>query len=89
MNDLELYSINEARRLLGDIARNTIYRLLSSGALKSVVLGRRRFVAATTISQLVANSTTTVSLSMSPARESLTLRRGPRPKRHTPSDLSA
>ena len=43
----ELYSIKEARELLGGISRNSIYELLRSGNLLSVVLGCRRFIAAT------------------------------------------
>lgn len=38
MRDLELYSVNQARRLLGGIARNTLYRMLDSGELASVML---------------------------------------------------
>ena len=38
----ELYSIEQARVLLGGIARNTLYDLLRSGALASVPIGRRR-----------------------------------------------
>ena len=42
----ELYSIEQARALLGGIARNTLYDLLRSGALASVPIGRRRFISA-------------------------------------------
>jgi hypothetical protein len=35
MNDRELYSIQEARELLGGISRNSIYELLRSGRLAS------------------------------------------------------
>jgi hypothetical protein len=42
----ELYSIEQARALLGGIARNTFYDLLRSGALASVPIGRRRFISA-------------------------------------------
>ena len=61
MQDRELYSIEEARALLGGIARNTIYELLRSAALPSVVIGRRRFIAADSISAFIAAASTTVS----------------------------
>lgn len=57
----ELYSIKEARELLGGISRNSIYELLRSGSLPSVVLGCRRFIAATAIAELIEKSTTRVS----------------------------
>ena len=44
--DRELYSIEQARALLGGIARNTLHDLLRSGALASVPIGRRRFISA-------------------------------------------
>jgi excisionase family DNA binding protein len=68
MNSRELYSIKEARELLGGISRNSIYELLRSGRLPSVVLGCRRFIAAAAIAELIAKSTTTVSPSMDGAR---------------------
>jgi excisionase family DNA binding protein len=68
MNDRELYSIKEARELLGGISRNSIYELLRSGRLPSVVLGCRRFIAAAAIADLIAKSTTTVSPSLDCAR---------------------
>ena len=68
MNSRELYSIKEARELLGGISRNSIYELLRSGRLPSVVLGCRRFIAAAAIAELIAKSTTTVSPSMDWAR---------------------
>src|SRR5207302_913255 len=46
MHHPELYSIQEARKLLGGISRNTIYQLLRSGELASVVIGCRRFTSA-------------------------------------------
>ena len=55
----ELYSIEEARALLGGIARNTLYDLLRSGALASVPIGRRRFIAAEAIAAFIANASTT------------------------------
>ncbi|HEX4268778.1 MAG TPA: helix-turn-helix domain-containing protein [Steroidobacteraceae bacterium] len=68
MNSRELYSIKEARELLGGISRNSIYELLRSGRLPSVVLGCRRFIAAAAIAELIAKSTTSVSPSMDCAR---------------------
>ena len=44
MKERALYSIKEAQDLLGGISRNSIYALLRSGRLPSVVLGCRRFV---------------------------------------------
>ena len=64
----ELYSIKEARELLGGISRNSIYELLRSGDLPSVVLGCRRFIAATAIAELIDKSTTRVSPSQDCAR---------------------
>ena len=80
MNSRELYSIKEARELLGGISRNSIYELLRSGRLPSVVLGCRRFIAATAIAELIAKSSTTVSPSRDyarsrmPSQKSLALR---------------
>jgi hypothetical protein len=48
----------EARALLGGIARNTLYDLLRSGALASVPIGRRRFIAAEAIAAFIANAST-------------------------------
>lgn len=58
MQDRSLYSIQEARRLLGGISRNTIYRLLRSGELPSVVIGCRRFIAAHSIEEIIDSATT-------------------------------
>ena len=69
MNDLELYSVNETRRLLGGIARNTLYRMLANGELPSVMLGCRRFISAAAIAALISKSTTTVSPTITAARE--------------------
>ena len=44
MTDRALYSVTEARELLGRISRNSIYALLRNGELASVVLGCRRFI---------------------------------------------
>jgi excisionase family DNA binding protein len=73
MQQPELYSIQEARKLLGGISRNTIYQLLRSGQLASVVLGCRRFISAAAITELITRSTTTVS----PTRASTRSRRKP------------
>ena len=54
MDSRELYSIEDARKLLGGIARNTIYELLRNGKLSSVEIGRRRFVSATAITEFIA-----------------------------------
>lgn len=64
----ELYSIKEARELLAGISRNSIYELLRSGNLPSVVLGCRRLIAATAIAELIEKSTTRVSPSRDCAR---------------------
>ena len=58
MDKRELYSIEEAREILGGIARNTIYELLRNGDLSSVAIGRRRFVSATAIADFIAGATT-------------------------------
>jgi hypothetical protein len=55
--DRELYSIEQARALLGGIARNTLYDLLRSGALASVPIGRR-FISARAIAAFIAESST-------------------------------
>ena len=39
-----LYDITTIQKLLGGISRSTIYELFQSGQLKSVKLGKRRFV---------------------------------------------
>ena len=59
MLDRALYSIQESRRLLGGISRNTIYQLLHKGQLASVVIGSRRFISADAIAELIKRSTTT------------------------------
>ena len=58
MKDRELYSIEDARFLLGGIARKTIYDLLNNGDLSSVVIGRRRFISSAAINTFIATSTT-------------------------------
>ena len=61
MQDRELYSIEEARALLGGIARNTIYELMRTASIPSVVIGRRRFISADSISAFIATALTTAS----------------------------
>jgi excisionase family DNA binding protein len=68
MQDRALYSIQESRKLLGGISRNTIYQLLRTGRLASVVIGCRRFISADAIEDLIERSTTTVSPSRTAAR---------------------
>jgi excisionase family DNA binding protein len=63
MDARELYSIEDARFMLGGISRATIYDLLNSGELASVVIGRRRFVPAAAIAAFIATSSTTVAAS--------------------------
>jgi hypothetical protein len=72
MQDRALSSIQEARKLLGGTSRNTIYRLLRSGELASVVICRRRFISSAAIAELVARSTTTISPSLASTRSRLT-----------------
>jgi excisionase family DNA binding protein len=68
MQHRALYSIQEARKLLGGISRNTIYQLLRNGELPSVVIGCRRFVSDDAIAELINRSTTTVSPSRASTR---------------------
>jgi Helix-turn-helix domain len=71
MQDHAVYSIQEARGLLGGISRNTIYRLLRTGELASVVIGCRRFISPAAIAELIARSTTTTSPSLASTRSRL------------------
>lgn len=73
----ELYSIEEARALLGGIARNTIYELMRTASLPSVVIGRRRFISAESISTFVAAASSTVSPSETRARSGRSKRQMP------------
>jgi hypothetical protein len=57
----ELYCIEDARFLLGGIARATIYQLLNEGELTSVVIGRRRFVPAAAITAFIATASTNIA----------------------------
>ena len=61
MNERMLYSITEARELMGKMSRNMIYGLLRTGELPSVVIGGRRFISAEAIAALVKRFTTTRS----------------------------
>lgn len=54
MTDRDLYSIEEARERLGGIARNTIYDLIRSGELSTVLIKRRRFVSASAIAAYIS-----------------------------------
>ena len=55
----DLYSIEEARKLLGGISRNSIYHLLRDGKLASVPIGRRRLISGAAIEAFIAAATTT------------------------------
>jgi len=70
MQSHTLYSIQESRKLLGGISRNTIYQLLNSRRLASVVIGGRRFISANAIADLIEQSTTTQSPSQATVRRS-------------------
>jgi excisionase family DNA binding protein len=59
MYSKDLYSIEEARELLGGISRNSIYHLLRDGKLASVPIGRRRLISAAAIEAFIAVTTTT------------------------------
>lgn len=61
MKDRELYSIEDARFLLGGIARKTLYDLLNDGELASVVIGRRRFIPAAAITAFIGRMTTNIA----------------------------
>jgi excisionase family DNA binding protein len=71
MQDRALYSIQEARKLPGGISRNTIYRLLRTGELASLVIGCRRFISRAAIQEFIQAATTRVS----PARAAVRDRR--------------
>lgn len=75
MQDRALYSIHEARRLLGGISRNSIYAMLRSGELASVVIGCRRFISDAAITALISKATTTVSPSQDAVRSRRPLQR--------------
>jgi predicted DNA-binding transcriptional regulator AlpA len=54
MTNLQLYSVPEARRILGGISRSLIYELFKSGEIKVTKIGSRSFVAAAEIDRFVA-----------------------------------
>ena len=68
MKERKLYSISEARALMGAISRNTMYALLNRGEIASVVIGCRRFVTQEAISEFIERSTTTAGPAVDPAR---------------------
>jgi hypothetical protein len=76
MQDRALYSIQETRKLLGGISRNTIYHLLRTGQLASVPIGSRRFISTEAIADLIARATTTVSPARGANRRRLPDQRG-------------
>jgi excisionase family DNA binding protein len=61
MKTRELYSVEEARSLLGGISRITIYHLLNNGELASVTIGRRRFIPAGAITAFIATASTHIA----------------------------
>ena len=46
------YSLDDAARLVG-VSRRHVYRLLAEGRLRSVLLGRRRLIAAAELARLL------------------------------------
>jgi len=82
--DRALYSIDEARQRLGRISRNSIYALLRTGELSSVIIGCRRFISAEAIDTLVNKSRTLVSPSHDAARSHRPLHPVGRERRHFP-----
>lgn len=73
MKTRELYSVEEARSLLGGISRVTIYNILNSGELTSVTIGRRRLIPAAAITAFIA----TASTNTAPSEKRATGRRRP------------
>jgi hypothetical protein len=63
-----LYSIEETRARLGGISRNSLYAMLRTGDLPSVVIGCRRFISAEAIVALINSSTTSTSPSQDAVR---------------------
>jgi excisionase family DNA binding protein len=57
MSTSRLYSIDEAREILGRISRDKIYDLLRTGKLVSTVIGRRRFISQGALDAYVAANT--------------------------------
>jgi hypothetical protein len=68
VKDAELYSIEQARKLLGGLSRNSLYQTLRTGELPSVLIGCRRFISARAISDFIAAATTRASPSKVSAR---------------------
>ena len=50
------YSINEVKRLTG-LGKTTIFALLQTGTLTSVLIGRRRLIHAESVDQLLETGT--------------------------------
>ena len=48
-----LISIEETRRQLGGTSRSNVYKLIAERKLKTVKLGRRRFIVAASIDELI------------------------------------
>ena len=63
-----LYSIEETWARLGGISRSSLYALLRTGDLPSVVIGCRRFVSAEAIATLISSYTTIGEPSQDAAR---------------------
>jgi excisionase family DNA binding protein len=51
----DLVPVDEAMQRLGGISRWTLYRLIRSGELATVTIGRRRFVTDRAIREFVAH----------------------------------
>jgi hypothetical protein len=49
-------SVNAARRMLGDISRASIYRMIQAGEVESVRLRGRRLISAASIQRLIAST---------------------------------
>ena len=54
MNPVLLPVYPDAARALGGLGRTKLYELISSGQLRTVTIGRRRFVPATAVEEYVA-----------------------------------
>lgn len=55
MSEKLLLSVNESGAALG-VSRSSIYKMLGSGELSSVTLGRRRLIPKTAIEALIATA---------------------------------
>ncbi len=51
-----LLDVDEARKLLGGIARSTLYQLMERGELRSLTIGRRRLIPWSAIVDLVGKA---------------------------------